>query len=196
MGLESLALGVGEKILESATRENGALHRMGVAVADKIADKVTGATSSSSKSFGNHLQTAVANNPASVRRPYLAGRVALNQLMKMDRMDVNQARTIVESFDANRDGQVSREELKTGLDQLTDQLASLQSSSDTSASHRDAIENAQQAYQLGEALLNTYEGVSSLEGNQGLSADDISALAAKDGRNEKLSFVDWKRFLS
>jgi hypothetical protein len=83
-------------------------------------------------------------------------------------------------FDANKNGQVSREELSQGLQKLQD-LGLSQSGPN------------RKLYQLGDQMLQHYDRLALLDGNAAsVSYKDMGTLMAKDGKQAVLSKVDWQ----
>lgn len=83
-------------------------------------------------------------------------------------------------FDADRNGQLTRDELAAGLQKL--EAAGL------------ATPQNQQMHALGNRLLAQYDQAAALDGDhQTVSYLDIGTLAARDGRSMFLSDADWAK---
>ena len=84
-------------------------------------------------------------------------------------------------FDADRNGQISKDELTQGLKQLQD--SGLANKGD-----------AAKLYQMGDMMLKNYDKVAQLDGNEAsVSAMDMGKLLNQDGKIATLSPADWQK---
>ncbi len=82
-------------------------------------------------------------------------------------------------FDADKNGQISREELSQGLQKLQD-LGLSQSGPN------------RKLYQMGDQMLQNYNRLALQDGNAAaISYKDMGTLMAKDGKQAALSQADW-----
>jgi len=102
---------------------------------------------------------------------------ALDENKNPQNFNLIQVLSGMQTFDANHDGQVSKDELTQGMSKLK---ASGQSSS--------------QLYSMGDMLLKNYEKVAQMDGSaNGISVKDTLKLVTQDGKGGTLSSSDWER---
>ncbi len=198
MSLESMALAAGGQLLKSALKEDGVLHDMAEKFANRMANKV-GHRSGLSHNFHRQLDKAVTNLPpqaqAGVKGTLVPGTVPLERLASYGQIDTEQALARFGTFDANGDGQVTREELTQGLEALSHTMANSQ----TGGGSADALklQEAQQLYQLGQGILQNYDIVAGLDGNTaGVSSGDLLELAGRDRHARQIAITDWQNLLA
>lgn len=85
----------------------------------------------------------------------------------------------LKTFDSDGNGQISRQELETGLQTLPDNNATARLKA------------------LGQKLLQNYDKAAVLDGNaSGVSLGDIARLAGRDGQAISVSAADWQKLQS
>lgn len=202
MSLESMAVSAGGQLLKSALKEDGVLHEMAEKFANRMINKV-GGKFGLSKNFHKQLDKATAGLPpqaspqaeASVKGTLVPGTVTLERMASYGQIDTEQALARFGAFDANGDGQVTREELTKGLEELSHTMANSQ----TGSTPADAlkIQEAQQLYQLGQGILQNYDIVAGLDGNSaGVASGDLLELAGRDSHARRISLPDWQNLLA
>jgi hypothetical protein len=84
-------------------------------------------------------------------------------------------------FDADKNGQITQDELTQGLDKLK-------------SGGQNTTENGAKLYSMGDMLLKNYTKVAQLDGNTGgISTQDAVKLVSQDCKGGTLSSNDWKR---
>lgn len=159
--------------LESLAQNQDLLYRAGKAagngfakIADRILDKIEGADG------GSHNCCHHDRPP----RALSAG---------VERLTVE-----LQKFDTNEDGILDKEELANGAEELKSQIAELR---------KDGVEGAEikELHQLNKlqfvanSALRSYDTLSGLDGERGISTADIQQLASNDGQNGSVSARDF-----
>ena len=106
-------------------------------------------------------------------------------------MSARTALALQNQWDTNHDGTLSQDELKTGLQSVTEQINTLNGQSDSAGKTLKSRElAAMQAY--GNQLLQNYNAVSNLDGQAGVSVNDIKLLAFSDNQPNRINLADWR----
>ena len=115
--------------------------------------------------------------PKGVSQPIQKG---LNEIQNLPQSNTLQVLAGLNSFDANRDGNLTQSELTQGLSKMK-------------ANGQASTPKGGALYQLGQNLLKNYTQIASLDGNAGsISMPDTLKLASKDGKITNVSTRDWQ----
>lgn len=95
------------------------------------------------------------------------------------------------AYDTNRDGIVTQGELNTNQALAAQQLKAYQQQAILSPAQQQDRFNVAANYNIGENMQNNYTSIAGLDGKQGISQKDISALAGLDGNAGGVSGFDF-----
>lgn len=104
--------------------------------------------------------------------------------------------TYLAAMDTNKDGNVTQEELAAGL---TDTRAKIKALTDKatdaplSPEEMSQLNHLHQMARFGQMVTSRYEAVAALDGAAGVSTNDLSQLAALDGKHDNvIGARDWR----
>lgn len=102
----------------------------------------------------------------------------------------------LERFDLDKNGQVSQDELKRGIENADKELKTLSGKEELTPAESKKIESLRQMRGFGKMMLNSYDGVAQLDSDKsGISVQDVKSLASLDKSAKSISLKDWESLL-
>lgn len=112
---------------------------------------------------------------------------------QLNGLSTQQAYHYFERFDANGDGQLSKQEINKGLVSLEKDIAAKANKKNLSERDMDVLQGLYQAKQFASSIIRNYDTLANLDGSSfSVSKTDLMHLAGQDGQIRSISQQDWQ----